>query len=170
MIERRHNFVVISVDEKERRRIGGRRNVIRSAGIDRRGKIGAAVRIMMQGDGSGDVTASREAKYSDSILGKAPFRGAGAHEARARTRRTACWPSAIASGITVFRRSAIFAGSFASVSPVRITRYLRMNAATPMEFSQCARSAPSWDTQSSRKPPPGQIITAVPVAREGSGK
>jgi len=45
-----------------------------------------------------------------------------------------------------------------------------MNAATPMEFSQRARSIPSWLTQSSRNPPPGQMITAAPVAKEGSGK
>ena len=71
--------------------------------------------------------------------------------------------------LTVCRRSAILAESLASVSSVRMTRYLRMNAATPMEFSQRARSIPSWLAQSSRNPPPGQMITAVPVAKEGSG-
>src|SRR6266436_5459274 len=81
MVERRHNFVVISMDEKKGRRIGGRRNVIGSTGIDRRGEIGPAVRIVVKSDGSGDVTASREVKYSDTIRRKAPFGGARAHEA-----------------------------------------------------------------------------------------
>ena len=87
VVERRHNFVVIGVDEKEGRRVGGRRNVIRSAGIDRRGKIGPVVRIMMKRDRRGDVTAGGEAKDADAILCEAPFGGARTHKAVDRTRK-----------------------------------------------------------------------------------
>src|SRR5260370_25195881 len=45
-----------------------------------------------------------------------------------------------------------------------MTRYLSTNAVTPIEFNQRANSAPSWSKDSQRKPPPGQIITAVPLA------
>jgi hypothetical protein len=87
-----------------------------------------------------------------------------------RITRIACCPSAISSGITVFLRSAITAGSLSMLSPLRMSRYFNTNAATPMEFSQRAQSVPSKSIMSRRNPPPGQMIIAVPVAMDRSGK
>jgi len=134
MVERRHDLIVIGVDEEEKWCIG-REPSHRQACRDRwDGKIGSAIRG--EAPRLRDVAASGKTKNPDAVAGDAH---SGACE---RTRRTACCPSAIASGMTVFRRSAILAESLASLSPVRMTRYLRMNAATPMEFSQRARSVP----------------------------
>ena len=61
------------------------------------------------------------------------------------------------------------AGS-ASVAPVSTSRYLSTNAATPRSWSHFATSVPSLCQERKRKPPPGQTMTAVPVARERFGR
>src|SRR6266851_2052384 len=164
MIKGRHNFVVIGMDEKEGRRIGGRRNVIRSARINRRGKIGAAVRIMMKGDGSGDVTASREAKYSDTILRKAPFGSARAYEA----------DGLLAVGDGKRDNGPAALRHFRRIVCVRVTgahhaifedKRRHADGIQPVRELDAFMGDPEFP-----KTAAGQMITAVPVAREGSGK
>jgi len=90
--------------------------------------------------------------------------------ARERTRLTARNPSATASGMMVLLRVANSAESRSPASPVRITRYFKTKAVTPNEFSQRTRIVPSLSNESQRKPPPGQRMTAVPLASEAAGR
>jgi hypothetical protein len=57
-----------------------------------------------------------------------------------------------------------------SASGVAIRRYFRTKAAMPRATSHVATSKPSLSTVSMWCAPPGQTITAVPVARSGSGR
>src|SRR6266566_8072130 len=80
--------------ERERWGVGGGRDIVGRARIDGSGKIGPAVRIVVERYGCGDVAASGEAKDPDAVARDAPFWGVQAHEAYP------CCPSAIASGMT----------------------------------------------------------------------
>src|SRR5438445_12544861 len=80
MVERRHDFVVIGVDEKERWRVGGSRDIVRCARTDGSGKVGPAVRIVVKRHGCGDVAAGGESKYDDAVPRDAPLRGVRADE------------------------------------------------------------------------------------------
>ena len=81
MVERRHDFVVIGVDEKERWRVGGSRDVVRCARIDGSGKVGPAVCIVVKRHGCGDLAAGRETKDPDALARDAPLPGVRADEA-----------------------------------------------------------------------------------------
>src|SRR5260370_31746225 len=81
MVERRHDLVVIGVDEEEGWRVGGSRDIVRRARIDGSGKIGPAVRIVVERHGCGDVAAGGETKDPDAVARDAPLWGVRAHEA-----------------------------------------------------------------------------------------
>src|SRR6266850_1657051 len=81
MVERRHDLIVIGVDEEEKWCVGGSRHIVRRAGIDGSGKIGSAIRIVVKRHGCGDVAASGETKNPDAVAGDAPLWGVRADEA-----------------------------------------------------------------------------------------
>src|SRR5439155_4193774 len=81
MVERRHDLVLIGVDEEEGWRVGGSRDIVRRARIDGSGKIGSAVRIVVERHGCGDVAAGGETKDPDAVARDAPLWGVRADEA-----------------------------------------------------------------------------------------
>src|SRR6266496_5279919 len=95
---------------------------------------------------------------------------------RARFRITlkACFPSITPSGACDFicslSRCCNCWKKSSSRASVCKSRYLSTNASTPRVLSQHATSVPSVSMLRNRKPPPGQTITAVPLATDGSGR
>src|ERR1700674_1080468 len=81
MVERRHDLVVIGVDEKERWRVGGSRDIVRRARIDGSRKVGPAVRIVVKRHSCGNIAAGGETKDPDALARDAPLRGVRADEA-----------------------------------------------------------------------------------------
>ena len=143
--------------------MGGNRDIVRRARIDGSGKIGPAVRIVVERHGCGDVAASGEAKDPDAV-GRAPLWGVQAHEAyrllsvRDRERDDS---------LPALRHF----GGMACVGVASVHDAVLENERGHADGIQPARkSDPFMANQSSRNPPPGQMITAVPVAKEGSGK
>src|SRR5205085_8483486 len=67
-------------------------------------------------------------------------------------------------------KTAIAFWNSSSGAGVAMTRYLRTKAATPRAASHCATNVPSLSQERKRNPPPGQTMTAVPFAEEGSGR
>ena len=54
--------------------------------------------------------------------------------------------------------------------PVRTSRYFSTKPVTPLSLSHFATSTPSLLIDRTWNPPPGQMMTAVPLAAAGSGR
>ena len=147
------DLVVVRQSHEQRRRIRGNDRVLDDRRVDRSGKVGPAVAVVVERDARRDVAACREPHDADAIGAYTPLGSLCAHHPHCLQtighghRRTSLVASSMRRSFSSKgseRTAAICCANSSAEGIVWTTRYFSTNAVTPRSCSQRATACPSW--------------------------